>query len=94
MVGDIGGDFAQTIHVIGKADEFGGDVGGEAFEGVHNHGGAGDFAECADMGEAAGAVAGFERDVAFGGGDDLAAICGAEAFDDLLGFFEGPCAGF
>jgi hypothetical protein len=64
-VGDVVGDLAQAIHVVGEADEPGRNaVAGQHPEGVAHHRGARHLAECADMREAGGAVAGLEQHLA------------------------------
>ncbi len=53
LVGDVVRDLTQAVHVVGEADEPRRHlVLGEHAEGVAHHGGAGDFAEGADMRQA------------------------------------------
>ena len=66
LVRDVVGHFAQPVHIVGKGDEPRLDlVVGQNAEGVAHHGRARDFAECADMRQAGGAVAGFEQITSF-----------------------------
>src|SRR5579885_2169977 len=59
-------DFAQPVHVVGERDQpclyL---VIGEDTKGMAHHGGARDFAECTDMRQAGGAVAGLEDQLVF-----------------------------
>ena len=93
LIGDVGRDLAQAVHVVGEADQFCRDVA-QALEGVHDHCRAADFAEGTDMRQAGGAVSGFEQDVAFFRGFDFALADGAQTFQDAFGFFKSPGAAF
>ena len=79
LVGDVVGNLAEPVHVVGEAEEPGRDlVLGEDTEGGPDHGRAGDLAEGADMRQAGRAVAGLEEDTA---GRRLApAPCGRRSF--------------
>ena len=66
LVGQVGGHGAQPVHVVGEGKQPRRRVRQQG-EGVAHHGGPGDFAEGADMGQAAGPVAGLEQHVALGG---------------------------
>ena len=85
LVGDVVGDFAQAVHVVGEADQPRRHlVLGEHAEGVPHHGGARDLAERADMRQAGGAVAGLEDDGAGRLRDTL------QPAQDLARFLERP----
>src|SRR5262249_32173025 len=78
-------NLAQSVHVVGKGDQPRFDlVLGENAKGVAHHRGARHFAECADMRQARGSIAGFENDFVLGP---------LEPRDDLAGFFEWPGVG-
>ena len=64
LVGDVVGHLAQPVHVVGKGEQAAGDLGSQDGQGAPDHGGAGHFAEGADMGQARRAVAGLEQDIA------------------------------
>ena len=86
LVGDVVGDLAQPIHVIGKGDQTRADlVVGEDPKRVPHHGGARDLAERADMRQARRAVAGLE--------DHLILGPALEPRDDLARLFEWPGGG-
>ena len=79
LVGDVVGNLAQAVHVVGEGDQPGLDlVLGEHAEGMAHHGGARHLAEGADVRQARGAVAGLEDDLVFRlffqPGDDLARL--------------------
>jgi hypothetical protein len=79
-------DLAHAVEIVRKAEEPGRDlVARQKAEGRAHHGGAGHFAERADMGQARGTIAGLEQGFA------LARLF--EPFDDLARFFEWPGAG-
>ena len=59
----VAGDFAQTVHIVGKAQQPRRDVGQHA-EGVTHHAGAGDLAEGSDMRQAGRAITGLEQNIA------------------------------
>ena len=83
FVGDIVGNLAQAVHVVGKSDEPRLDrVGGEHAEGVAHHRGARHLAERADMRQAGRAVAGLE--------DDLVLRVPLQPRHDLARFLERP----
>ncbi len=83
LVGDVVGDLAQPIHVVGEGDELRRDPAfGQNLEGVAHHRGARHLAEGADMRQARGAVARLEQHVLLPGG--------ADAFDELPRLLEGP----
>ena len=85
LVGDVVGNFAQAVHVVGEADEPGRHlVLGEHAEGVAHHGGAGDLAERADMRQAGRAIARLEDDGTGRLGDAL------QPAQDLARLLEGP----
>ncbi len=74
---------AQSVHVVGKGEEAGRQIG-HAPEGLAHHGGAHHLAERADMGQARGAISGFEQHIALG------RRCVLESRDQLARFLEGP----
>ncbi len=83
LVGDVVGDLAQPVHVVGERDQPGLDlVRGEGAKGMAHHGGARDLAEGADMRQARRAIAGLE--------DHLVLGAAGEARDDLARFLERP----
>ena len=73
--------FAQAVHVVGERQQARRQAG-EFGEGLAHPGGAGDLAEGADVGQAGGAVAGFEQSLG------LAFLL--QARGDTFGFTEGP----
>ena len=85
LIGDVVGDLAQSVHVIGKRDEPRRYlVLGENAEGVPHHSRARDLAEGADMRKAGRAVTRLEDD---GSGRLRNALQPAQ---DLARFLEGP----
>jgi hypothetical protein len=86
LIRDIVRHLAQAVHVVGKAEQPGREVRKPA-EGLAHHGGAHHLAEGADVGQARGAVAGLEQDVA------LFRRRAGEAVHQLARLDEGPGAG-
>ena len=85
LVGDVVGDLAQAVHVIGKRDEPRRHlVLGENAEGVAHHGRARDLAERADMRKAGRSVSRLEDDGTGGLGDAL------QPAQDLARLLERP----
>ncbi len=83
LVGDIVGNLAQAVHIVGKRQKLGLDrAARERFESVADHGGARHLAERADMRQAGRPVAGFEQDLFLPGFLD--------ALGQLFCFFERP----
>ena len=83
FVGDVVGDLAQPVHVVGEGDELRRDLAfGQNLEGAAHHRGARHFSESADMRQARGAVARFEQHVLLPRGPD--------ALDELPRLLEGP----
>ena len=76
-------NLAHTIQIIGKADHPGGNIA-DHLERAADHRGAGHLAKGADMGQSAGAVAGFEQDIALFG--VLSGVTRLKA----AGLFKGP----
>ena len=87
LIGHIVRHFAQAVHIIGKGDELGRNlVVGEQPESLTHHGCARHFAECADMRQARGAIAGFKQNFSF------MRLLGA-AGQQFAGLFKGPGIG-
>ena len=87
FVGDIVGDFAQAIHIVGKGNQTGRDlILGQNPKGMADHAGAGHFAKRADMGQARGAITGFKQDLFLTGPFDTG--------QQFAGFLKGPSGAF
>ena len=91
LFGHIVGHPAHTVHVVGKGDQLGRYVA-QRLEGAAHHGGTRDLAEGADMGQARGAIAGLEQDIALVGGADGAVFVG-EAGKDAPRLLKRPRLG-
>ena len=79
-------NLAQSVHVVGKRDQLRFDlVLSEHAKRMAHHRGARHFAECTDMRQARGSIAGFENDLVLGPP--------LEPRHDLAGFFEWPGVG-
>ncbi len=89
LVGDVVRHLPQPVHIVGDGDQPGRDVAHQ-LEGAAHPGGAGDLAECADMGQTGRAIAGLEQDL-------LQGLAGRCPFlgpgHHLAGLLEGPGAG-
>ena len=82
-VGQRAGNLAHPVQIVRKADQPCGDVR-DHLERAADHRGARYLAECSDMRQATGAIAGLEQDMTLCGGLFL------EPFDQLARFLERP----
>jgi hypothetical protein len=86
LVRDVVGHAAQPVHIVGKGEKTGRDIG-QAMEGLAHHGRAHDLAESADMGQAGGAVARLEQDMA------LLGRLAVQTLEQPLRLLKGPGLG-
>ncbi len=88
LVGDVVGDFAHAVHVVGEAEQARLDLAaGERLESAADHAGACDLSKGADVRQARGAIAGLEED-----GLIHAALHLLQAVDNAAGFLKRPGA--